>query len=98
MLSLVGSREPATSTPYLALCPPVDQGHGARSPIHAAQDLQPAVCGGAVTSKWSAGQYDLCTFTPSFEDGIDPPESYGGVSGGGLWRIYFEPDGSKQGA
>jgi hypothetical protein len=53
-------------------------------------------CGGDVTSKWCAGPYDLCTFTPSFEDGIEPPKSYGGVSGGGLWRVYFEPDGSNK--
>jgi len=52
-------------------------------------------CGGAVTSKYQPGAFDLCTFQPDFEAGIKPPTSYGGVSGGGLWRIYFEPDGSN---
>jgi hypothetical protein len=52
-------------------------------------------CGGLVSAKWQIGEFDLCTFAPSFEEGITPPRSYGGVSGGGLWRIYFEPDGSN---
>lgn len=52
-------------------------------------------CGGMVSAKWQIGEFDLCTFAPSFEEGIKPPKSYGGVSGGGLWRIYFEPDGSN---
>jgi hypothetical protein len=52
-------------------------------------------CGGAVTSKYQPGAFDLCTFQPDFEAGKKPPGSYGGVSGGGLWRTYFEPNGSN---
>jgi hypothetical protein len=52
-------------------------------------------CGGKIVSKDSAGFFDLCRFEPSFQEGVPPPSSYGGVSGGGIWRIYFEPDGSN---
>lgn len=52
-------------------------------------------CGGTVTSKYQKDDFDLCTFRPEFEAGIEPPSSYGGVSGGGLWRTYFVPDGSN---
>ena len=40
--------------------------------------------------------YDLLAFSPTFEDGMAPPDSYGGVSGGGLWRTFFKPDGSNR--
>jgi hypothetical protein len=53
-------------------------------------------CGGTVTSKYQSGAFDLCRFRPDFEAGIKPPTSYGGVSGGGLWRTYFVPDGSNR--
>jgi hypothetical protein len=53
-------------------------------------------CGGTTTAKYKVGEFDLCTFEPSFGEGIRPPSSYGGVSGGGLWRIYFVPDGSNR--
>jgi hypothetical protein len=52
-------------------------------------------CAGTVTSKYQSGEFDLCTFQPDFEEGKEPPKSYGGVSGGGLWRTYFIPDGSN---
>lgn len=53
-------------------------------------------CGGTVTSKYQPGAFDLCTFRPDFAADKKPPDSYGGVSGGGLWRTYFEPDGSNR--
>ena len=53
-------------------------------------------CGGTIISKESAGDFDLCTFDASFEKGLTPPTTYGGVSGGGLWRIFFDPDGSNR--
>lgn len=40
--------------------------------------------------------YDVTVFQPRFEDGDLPPATYKGVSGGGLWRVYFRPDGSQQ--
>ena len=53
-------------------------------------------CGGTVTSKYEPAAFDLCNFRPDFEPGKKPPASYGGVSGGGLWRTYFVPDGNNQ--
>jgi hypothetical protein len=52
-------------------------------------------CGGTVIAKYQPEAYDLCTFRPDFESGKKAPGSYGGVSGGGLWRTYFVPDGSN---
>jgi len=52
--------------------------------------------GGTVTSKYQPGDFDLFTFQPEFEEGKEPPTSYGGVSGGGVWRTYFIPDGSNR--
>lgn len=39
--------------------------------------------------------YDLLTFRPTFEE-IRAPTSFEGVSGGGLWRTFFKPDGSNE--
>ena len=52
-------------------------------------------CGGQITAEWSHEGYDLCTFAPVFGDGHLPPASYGGVSGGGLWQVIYEPDGKN---
>ena len=38
---------------------------------------------------------DVATFEPGPKPDISPPSSYGGVSGGGVWRIFFKPDGSN---
>ena len=51
---------------------------------------------GNVVSKYSAGQFDLCRFRVSFVDPLRPPISYGGVSGGGLWRVPFTVNESGQ--
>jgi hypothetical protein len=40
--------------------------------------------------------YDVTVFQPRFEDDDQPPATYKGVSGGGLWRVYFCPDGSQR--
>ena len=53
-------------------------------------------CGGTSTFKYQPAAFDLCNFRPDFEPGKKPPASYGGVSGGGLWRTYFVPDGNNQ--
>ena len=39
--------------------------------------------------------YDLATLVPPPESDIELPKSYGGVSGGGVWRVLFKPDGSN---
>jgi hypothetical protein len=40
--------------------------------------------------------YDVLAFRPTFEAGMTPPNSYEGVSGGGMWRTFFKPDGSNE--
>ena len=50
--------------------------------------------GGTVTRKYACNGFDLCNFRPSNAPESKLPASYGGVSGGGLWRTYFMPDGS----
>jgi hypothetical protein len=51
---------------------------------------------GNLENRYYSGAYDLCRFTPVYDADHKPPMSYGGVSGGGLWRSYFDigPDGS----
>lgn len=39
--------------------------------------------------------YDVLAFRPTFEDDMPPP-SYEGVSGGGMWRTFFKPNGSNE--
>ncbi len=52
--------------------------------------------GGKVIAKYEVKGFDLCTFEVSFEEGLTPPSSYEGLSGGGLWRVYFEADRNGQ--
>lgn len=51
---------------------------------------------GTVVSKRTVNGFDLCDFEVSYPDDLGPPSSYGGMSGGGLWRVYFEVDGNGQ--
>ncbi len=38
------------------------------------------------------GGFDIREFDPKHGDEFEPPESYGGVSGGGLWQVYLAAD------
>jgi hypothetical protein len=40
--------------------------------------------------------HDLFHFRPVPDEGFHPPTSYGGSSGGGLWRVYRNPDNSVE--
>jgi hypothetical protein len=51
--------------------------------------------GGSVSDDREHAGFDLATFTPSYDQGKSPPDSYAGVSGGGIWRVFFRPDGSN---
>ena len=51
--------------------------------------------GGSVGDDREHAGFDLATFTPSYDEDKSPPDSYGGVSGGGIWRVFFRPDGSN---
>ena len=39
--------------------------------------------------------YDLATLVPPPEAHIALPNSLGGMSGGGVWRVFYKPDGSN---
>jgi hypothetical protein len=46
---------------------------------------------GRVVDKTAAFGLDLFRFQPVPGPDTQPPKSYGGTSGGGLWRLYTEP-------
>jgi hypothetical protein len=43
---------------------------------------------GEAGNRREAHGFDLFDFSPSIEGGCIPPNTYKGVSGGGLWRVY----------
>jgi hypothetical protein len=46
---------------------------------------------GRVVNKTTANSLDLYSFQPVPGPDATPPKSYGGTSGGGLWRVYTDP-------
>ena len=44
---------------------------------------------GRIVSEQESGRFDLKDFKVDLPSTVDPPRSYGGVSGGGLWRVKF---------
>jgi hypothetical protein len=40
----------------------------------------------------ASDNHDLFHFRPIPDDGFHPPASYAGTSGGGLWRVYRDPN------
>jgi hypothetical protein len=46
---------------------------------------------GRVVTKTTANGLDLYSFQPVPSPDATPPKSYGGTSGGGLWRVYTDP-------
>jgi len=51
---------------------------------------------GATGALEANGDYDLISFRPQVDKGYTPPESYEGVSGAALWRVYCEVDQQKE--
>jgi hypothetical protein len=47
---------------------------------------------GKIADRIKNGEHDLFHFRPVPDDGFNTPSSYKGTSGGGLWRIYPQPD------
>jgi hypothetical protein len=39
--------------------------------------------------------FDVVTITPGLDAGIDEPQSYGGVSGGGVWLCFVSKDATQ---
>ncbi|MEW6659941.1 MAG: hypothetical protein AB1424_14880 [Thermodesulfobacteriota bacterium] len=42
---------------------------------------------GSIRRTYTAGEYDYCDFEVNYDSSPDIPQSFGGVSGGGLWQI-----------
>jgi hypothetical protein len=47
---------------------------------------------GHLTDRMRRGEHDLFRFRPDPDDNFRSPSSYEGTSGGGLWRVYPQPD------
>ena len=47
---------------------------------------------GEIEDRVTSGEHDLFRFRPVPDEGFHAPSSYEGTSGGGLWRIYPQPD------
>jgi hypothetical protein len=45
---------------------------------------------GNVTPVQSSGDFDYCSFLPRRGDSGNLPSNFGGMSGGGVWRIYYD--------
>jgi hypothetical protein len=45
---------------------------------------------GEIELQRQEGEHDLLTFRPRDQDDFSTPRSYGGTSGGGLWRLYLD--------
>jgi hypothetical protein len=48
--------------------------------------------GHLTTDRIKRGEHDLFRFRPDPDENFRPPSSYEGTSGGGLWRVYPQPD------
>jgi hypothetical protein len=53
---------------------------------------------GLVTSGHEANGYDLWDFEVTYEPGSAAPQSFGGMSGGALWRVFCSKDENGQAA
>jgi hypothetical protein len=51
---------------------------------------------GEVVNERDSGAFDLLDFNVSFGPDVAMPASYGGVSGGGLWRVEFTRGSGNQ--
>jgi hypothetical protein len=53
-------------------------------------DFRVVFCDGRVKSREEVGGFDLLSFEVTSNSEIELPSDFGGVSGGALWRFYFE--------
>lgn len=51
---------------------------------------------GQIEERMKVAEHDLFRFRPVPDENFRPPSSYAGTSGGGLWRIYPQPDGGSE--
>ena len=50
---------------------------------------------GTIVKKYDANGFDLLDFDLSFGSEVKRPSSYGGMSGGGLWRMEIDHEKKK---
>lgn len=50
---------------------------------------------GIVSEEYDSGEYDYLVFPALYNDRYEGPDSYEGVSGGGLWQILVSHDGAE---
>jgi hypothetical protein len=51
------------------------------------------LCGfGGVSKFWDSGDFDYFDFDVYYNEKNEPPQSFGGVSGGGLWQVIIARD------
>lgn len=50
---------------------------------------------GKLTREFNEGDFDYVLFEVLYNEHYEGPNSYGGLSGGGLWQLIVQPDGSK---
>lgn len=61
------------------------------------KDLELLFGGGQVTGKSHLPNgFDLCTFKVDYAADVKKPSTYKGVSGGGLWRVYYQFDAGER--
>jgi hypothetical protein len=51
---------------------------------------------GEIDDRMNVADHDLFRFRPVPDANFRPPSSYAGTSGGGLWRIYPQPDDGSE--
>jgi hypothetical protein len=51
---------------------------------------------GEIDDRMNVADHDLFRFRPTSDANFRPPSSYAGTSGGGLWRIYPQPDDGSE--
>ena len=50
---------------------------------------------GSVTKEFDQGDFDYLVFEALYNEFYEGPESYEGMSGGGLWQVVVKPNGDK---
>lgn len=72
--------------------------HAGERPTERVVVLQMLAGYGDIIKTTEKNDFDFYTFLASYDDDFRKPDSYGGVSGGGLWRIFVQKneDGDRE--
>jgi hypothetical protein len=63
------------------------------NPFHRRKNVESLFATGRTIRRRTTNGFDLIDLLPSYEPNTQPPASYGGMSGGPLWRVFMAPDG-----